>query len=91
MAQTGLQVLVDDYANGLDCQRGAQKALGKNLTRLEYEWQRDVLSKDVTAAVINNLLPWLVLLSIILLTPLILLARWLRAAASRRTASQQAP
>ncbi len=85
---TGLQDLVTAYANGLDCQRGAQKALGKNLTRLEYEWQRDVLAKDVTAAVFNNLLPWLVLLSIILLAPLILLARRLHIGGSHERIKQ---
>jgi hypothetical protein len=88
---SGLQELVTAYANGLDCQRGAQKALKKNITRLEYEWQRDELSKDVVVTAFNNLLPWLVLLSVILLAPIILVVRRLHTAAAQQPAGQRTP
>lgn len=82
---TGLQNLVTAYANGLDCQRGAQAALGKDLNQLERAWQRNDLSQNVASTALNNLLPWLVLLGLLMLGPLMLLGRRL----TGRTASQQ--
>jgi hypothetical protein len=77
---TGLQKLVTTYANGLDCEHGAQKALGKGLAQLEREWQRDKLAKNVAASALNNLLPWIILLFFFLLAPLIWFIYRLRAA-----------
>lgn len=87
---TGLQKLVTTYANGLDCEHGAQVALGKGLAQLEREWQRDALSKNIAASALNNLLPWVILLFIVLLSPLILFIYRLRAAAHRQPSEQQA-
>jgi len=72
---SGLQSLLAAYANGLDCERGAQKALGRSLTQLERDWRRDALAEDTTAAVANNLLPWLILLGAAMAAPAILMAR----------------
>jgi hypothetical protein len=68
-----LQTLISTYANGLSCERGAQQALGRSLTQLERGWQREALSVDITAATAANLLPWVVLLLVALLTPILLI------------------
>jgi hypothetical protein len=74
----GLWDLVVAYANGLDCDHGPEKALGKSLTELERGWQRDELSQNVTVAVLNNLVPWSVLFIAILVAPFILVLFLLR-------------
>lgn len=58
---TGMDALVKAYANGLDCERGSQQALGRSLPQLERNWRGDVLAENVAATAFNNLLPWLVL------------------------------
>lgn len=74
---SGLQTLLTTYANGLDCERGAQRALGRSLTQLDRDWRRDALAQNTTAAAVNNLLPWLILLGAALAAPLALaLRRW---------------
>jgi hypothetical protein len=75
---TGLVDLVKSYANGLDCERGAEQALGKNLTQLERGWRNEVLAEDTTQAAFNNLLPWLILLAAVLAAPLTIAVRRLR-------------
>jgi hypothetical protein len=75
---TGLVDLVKAYANGLDCQRGAQQALGLSLTQLERGWRSDVLAIDTVQAAINNLLPWVILLVAVLTAPVIIALRHLR-------------
>ncbi|OGO37653.1 MAG: hypothetical protein A2W35_08510 [Chloroflexi bacterium RBG_16_57_11] len=75
---TGLVDLVRAYANGLDCQRGAQQALGQSLTQLERGWRSDVLSIDTVQAAINNLLPWVILLLAVLAVPVVIAVRHLR-------------
>ncbi len=72
---SGLQSLLAAYANGLDCERGAQKALGRSLTQLERDWRRDALAEDTTATVANNLLPWLILLGAVMTAPVVLVVR----------------
>jgi hypothetical protein len=74
----GLWDLVVAYSNGLDCDRGPEKALGKRLTQLERNWQRDELSRNVTLMALNNLLPWMILFAAILVAPLILVSFLLR-------------
>jgi hypothetical protein len=75
---TGLVDLVKAYANGLDCERGAEQALGKSLTQLERSWHNDILAVDTVQAAINNLMPWLILLATILVVPTIIAIRRLR-------------
>lgn len=77
---SGLEALLTQYANGLDCERGAQRALGKGLAQLERQWRRDVLAEDTAATTANNLLPWVVLLSAALAAPTIVIALRLRQA-----------
>jgi hypothetical protein len=80
---TGMEALANAYANGLDCERGMQKALGRSLPQLERMWRSEVLAEDVNATAVNNLLPWLLLLGVAL-APMLLTAAW---RAYRRSAS----
>jgi Peptidase MA superfamily len=75
---TGLVDLVRAYANGLDCERGAQQALGRSLTQLERGWRSDVLAIDIVQAAVNNLLPWVILLMAVLAAPVVIIVRHLR-------------
>lgn len=78
---SGLQKLVNSYANGVDCDRGAKLALGSSLSQLERQWQRDALNKNMALSIFLNLLPWIVMLLAVLAVPLMLTAPRLRHAA----------
>jgi len=69
---SGLDALVNEYADGKDCQFGAQAALGVNMNDLEREWGEDVLGANPSSDVWGNLLPWLLLVSLVLALPLLL-------------------
>lgn len=86
---TGLVDLVKAYANGLDCERGAEQALDKSLTQLERAWRNDVLAEDTALAAINNLLPWLILLAAVLAAPLVIALRRVRFRPDRQSAKQR--
>ena len=84
-----LQTLVTAYANGLDCDRGAEQALGKSLVQLERNWERDELSQDVALKAFLNMLPWIILLLAVLSAPLILALLRLRSHPPDPAVSQQ--
>jgi hypothetical protein len=84
-----LQALATAYANGLDCNRGAEQALGKSLVQLERNWERDELSQDVALKAFLNMLPWIILLLAVLAAPLILALLRLRSHPANPAASQQ--
>ncbi|MCJ7660155.1 MAG: peptidase MA family metallohydrolase [Anaerolineales bacterium] len=67
----GLESLVIHYADGLDCQHGAEQALGSTLTQLETQWRRETFNEDPLITVIENLLPWVLLLLIMVGLPLL--------------------
>lgn len=71
----GLQSLVDSYATGVECERGAQLAIGSPLSELERDWLTATFSTNNPQAGFEELLPWLLLLGIILLGPLVLTLR----------------
>ncbi|MDI6696995.1 MAG: peptidase MA family metallohydrolase [Anaerolineales bacterium] len=76
---SGMHDLVAAYANGLSCERGVQKALGRSLSQLERNWRSETLAEDMNAAALDNLRPWWILLGVVLIAPLILVAaRWLQ-------------
>jgi hypothetical protein len=74
----GIQSLVTNYANGLDCERGIQTSLGMNLTQLERQWRGDTLDENIYATAAGNLLPWFVILTAALVVPLGLVVSRLR-------------
>lgn len=66
----GLEKLVTNYANGLDCDHGAKAALGKDLDQLERNWRGEIFNENLALTAVNNLLPWLVVLFLVLSAPL---------------------
>ena len=85
---SGLTELAKAYNNGLDCDRGAQQALGKSLLQLQRNWERDELSQDVGLKAFLNMLPWIILLLAVLAAPLILALLRLRSHPSDPAVSQ---
>jgi Peptidase MA superfamily len=75
---SGLEQLVSEYADGLDCSRGAQVALGSSLTQLERQWRGETFGENVYLTALSNLLPWLVLLGLVLLVPTVLILTSMR-------------
>ena len=73
-----LDQIVRQYANGLDCERGIEIALGKTLSQVEREWQREALGDDPWITALKNLAPWLVLLVAVLFVPVALVIATLR-------------
>lgn len=69
----GMQSLIQAYASGLDCERGAELGLGKTLTQLESQWQRETFEQNPLSKAIKAVLPWVFILFFILLTPLLLI------------------
>lgn len=67
----GLQELLAQYAAGLDCERGPERALGSGLSRLENQWRRDTFAENLWQSALEDLLPWLVIMLAILAAPLI--------------------
>lgn len=65
----GINKLIQSYANGLDCDQGAESALGKSLSELEYDWLQATFNKKAIWEAITIFLPYLFLLIIILLIP----------------------
>jgi hypothetical protein len=63
----GLEALINQYAAGLDCQKGAQQALGNNLTELEVQWRSDTFAENQYASALQGFLPYLFILGLILI------------------------
>lgn len=72
---SGLQNLIAAYASGMDCQNGARQGLGKDLTRLQADWEREALVQNNRMDAIQSLLPWLILLLAVLAAPLVVMIR----------------
>lgn len=70
---TGLETLSRVYADGLSCEQGAQEALGKSLTELEREWRKQAFGENTLLAAILELLPWIVIMGVVLLAPILLM------------------
>ncbi|KAF0108298.1 MAG: hypothetical protein FD146_872 [Anaerolineaceae bacterium] len=66
---SGLQALVQAYTDGLDCNRGVERALGISLVQLDRQWRWAVLGEGGADAAFENLLPYLVVLTVILAVP----------------------
>jgi hypothetical protein len=73
---SGLERLVSQYANGLDCERGVEVALGVTLSHLEEQWLRDSLGVSIIPLFdkTDQLLPWFFLLVVVLAIPLLTVA-----------------
>jgi hypothetical protein len=67
----GLLNLANTYADGVDCERGPERAFGVTLAQLERDWRVSVLGQNSILASFSNLAPYLALLCLVLLFPLI--------------------
>ena len=85
---TGLNKLVTNYANGLDCDNGAKAALGKDLSQLERAWLSELTNENLALTTFTNLLPWLIFLLFALGAPLGLALYFWRSNRSQRQAVQ---
>ncbi len=69
--QTGLLALAKAYGDGLDCEQGAQRALGQPLSQLELDWRASTLGENAGLTALNNLFPYLAILVVLLAVSLI--------------------
>jgi hypothetical protein len=68
---SGLLKLATSYADGVDCDRGVQLAFGMSLSSLESRWRAAALGQSSLLPALQNMAPYLVLLCIVLIVPLI--------------------
>ena len=74
----GLLNLAASYADGVDCERGPERAFGVSFPNLETKWRSSVLGQNSFLSVLQNISPYLVLLCLVLIIPLIGIAGTLR-------------
>jgi hypothetical protein len=67
---TGLAALLRAYADGLNCELGAARAVGVPLSQLDTRWRESVLGQNVAGVALRNLAPYLVVMALALLIPL---------------------
>ena len=75
---TGLLNLAGTYADGVGCERGTERAFGVPLSTLELDWRSSALGNNTFLSSLRNIAPYLVLLCLVLIIPLIGIARTLR-------------
>jgi hypothetical protein len=81
---TGLLHLAATYADDVDCERGTERAFGISLSNLESKWRSSVLGQNTVFAALQNVSPYLVLLCLVLVIPLIGIAGTLRKKGSQK-------
>lgn len=69
--QAGLLALINAYGDGLDCEQGALRATGKPLSQLEADWKSAALTGRPGLPALGNFAPYLVLLAVLLIVPLV--------------------
>ncbi len=67
---SGMERLVQHYADGRDCHRGIEAALGIPLSQLEIEWRADVFGENIYRTALLSFLPWLFLLAVVIFIPI---------------------
>ena len=75
---TGLLSLVGSYADGVDCERGPERAFGAPLSSLEAKWRSSVLGQNAFLSTLQNISAYLVLLCLVLIIPLVGIVSTLR-------------
>jgi hypothetical protein len=63
---SSIQKLFNQYNNGLGCNEGVQSAFSMSLPEMEYRWRLEALGINPAARVVQNLLPYIILLFVIL-------------------------
>ena len=67
----GLRKLADAYAEGADCEKGPELAFGVPLSKLEQDWHSSLTGQNPLIPALQNITPYLVLLTVILLVPML--------------------
>jgi hypothetical protein len=67
----GLLSLVSSYADGVNCENGPERTFGRSLSALELNWRSSVLGQNAFLSMLQNISPYLVLLCLVLVIPLI--------------------
>lgn len=67
-----MEALLTAYGNGLDCNNGVELVYNTSLIELEQEWRQAEFEESAFKATLQELVPWLVLLGVILTPGLIL-------------------
>ncbi len=67
----GLMNLAAVYANGVDCEHGTERAFGVSLPRLESQWHSSVSGRNLSFTGLQSIAPYLVLLCLILVIPVV--------------------
>ena len=75
---SGIVNLATLYADGVDCERGPERAWGVSLSHLESQWRSSSLGENKFLSVLQSILPYLVLLCVVLIIPMIGIVRTLR-------------
>ena len=75
---TGLLNLAGSYASGVECERGTEGAFGATLSSLESQWRSSVLGEKTFVSTLQNISPYLGLLCLVLIIPLLDIAVTLR-------------
>lgn len=66
----GLERLLGQYLDGIECERGPELALDGDLAALERAWRRETFGESALLAALKKMLPWLALLVAALAAPL---------------------
>ena len=66
---SGLQALIKAYSDGLTCDQGAERGLSLPLAQLEQGWRQATLGEKAAGMAIQNFLPYLLLLGLMLVIP----------------------
>jgi hypothetical protein len=64
---SGMETLLNSYANGIDCNRGVEIAFEKNLQELERDWRRLTLNENPLVSSFMGFLPWLIVFTVLML------------------------
>ena len=75
---SGLQKLIDQYRDGVECSRGVEVALGQSLREVEGDWRQEKFGANTVEAAAGDLAPWVILLVAVLAVPLGLVIGGLR-------------
>jgi hypothetical protein len=80
---SGLFKLASVYANGAGCEDGPEIVFGIPLANLEQDWQASVTGQKTLPPALQNITPYLVLLCLMLLVPILGIAGTMRKKGSR--------
>ena len=75
---TGLLRLAAVFADGVDCEHGTERAFGVPISTLELDWRSSVLGQNTLLLSAKSIAPYMVLLCLVLIIPLVGIAGTLR-------------